>query len=296
MKGFSKQKSLVLSLCLLLLVLTACGSSNTSSEPGDQQNQGNSAPVAENKSLILATTTSTENSGLLDYILPVFKEETGIDTKVVAVGTGKALQMGMDGEADVLLVHAKADEEKFVQEGHGIERFDVMYNDFILVGPKDDPAGIKTNAPQDIIKAFELIEEKQENFVSRGDDSGTHKMELNLWAEGNMEPQGDWYLSAGKGMGDMIMMADELNGYTLADRATYLSIKDKVDLVIVTEGEGRLFNQYGVIAVNPEKNDQINQAAAQVFVDWILSAETQQLISKFGMEEYKQSLFIPNAQ
>ncbi len=254
------------------------------------------APKLESTTLILSTTTSTENSGLLDYILPILKDQTGIETKVVAVGTGKALQMGMDGEADVLLVHAKADEEKFVAEGHGLERFDVMYNDFVLLGPKDDAATIKANAPNDIIQAFKLIKEKQVKFVSRGDDSGTHKMELKLWKEAGVEPVGDWYLSAGKGMGEVIQMADEVMGYTLSDRATYLSMKDKLDLQIATEGEPRLFNQYGVIAVNPDKNDKINNEAAEIFVDWILSKETQELISEFGKEQYGESLFIPNAK
>lgn len=292
-KNVKKTLVIMLSILMLLSLLAGCAKSaesEVSTEPVQE------TPKPENNVLLMSTTTSTENSGLLDFILPVFKKETGIEVKVVAVGTGKALQMGVDGEADVLLVHAKADEEKFVQEGHGLERFDVMYNDFVLIGPDSDPAGVKADAPNDIVKALGLILEKQAKFVSRGDDSGTHKMELKLWKEAGVEPIGEWYLSAGKGMGEVIQMADEVVGYTLTDRATYLSMRDKVDLQIVTEGEPRLHNQYGVIAVNPNKNDKINHEAAQIFVDWILSDKTQNLIGEFGKEEFGQSLFIPNAK
>ncbi len=208
--------------------------------------------------------------------------------KVVAVGTGKALQMGRDGEVDVLLVHAKDSEEKFVAEGHGIKRYDVMYNDFVLIGPKDDPAQIEKNAKNDILKAF--------NFVSRGDDSGTHKKEKNFWQEIDIKPEGDWYISAGKGMGDVIQMADELLAYTMSDRATYLSMKDKIDLEILVEGDPRLFNQYGVIPVNPDKNENINSEGANAFAEWILSDKTQKLIGEFGKEKFGQALFIPNAK
>ena len=284
----NSRRTLIMMLTILMVLSVFVGCSKPAAEPVQE------AP--QNKTLLMSTTTSTENSGLLDFILPVLNEETGIEVKVVAVGTGKALQMGVDGEADVLLVHAKADEEKFVQEGHGLERFDVMYNDFVLLGPDGDPAGVKTNAPNDIVKALALISEKQAKFVSRGDDSGTHKMELKLWKEGSLEPLGDWYLSAGKGMGEVIQMADEVNGYTLTDRATYLSMRENIEIQIVTEGEPRLFNQYGVIAVNPNKNDKINHKAAQVFVDWIRSEKTQQLIGEFGKAEFGQSLFIPNAK
>jgi len=289
------KKLLVIMLTVLMAISVFAGCAKPA-EPEAQPEPVQEAPKLENTTLLMSTTTSTENSGLLDFILPVFKDETGIDVKVVAVGTGKALQMGVDGEADVLLVHAKPDEEKFVQEGHGLERFDVMYNDFVLIGPEDDLAGVKADAPNDIVKALGVISEKQGKFVSRGDDSGTHKKELKLWKEAGLEPAGDWYLSAGKGMGDVIQMADEVKGYTLSDRATYLSMRDNVDLQVVTEGENRLFNQYGVIAVNPDKNDKINHEAAQIFVDWILSEKTQQLISEFGKDKYGESLFIPNAK
>jgi len=285
------------------LVAAGCGTKEPQAQPEPQ----NEAPAQEQEqaveekpeakgSIILSTTTSTENSGLLDFILPVFTEKTGIEVKVVAVGTGKALQMGRDGEADVLLVHSKPDEEKFVAEGHGLERFDVMYNDYILVGPKDDPAKVKDNAYNDIVGAFNAIHDGKYTFVSRGDDSGTHKKELEFWKEIGVEPAGDWYVSAGKGMGEVLKMADEMMGYTLSDRGTYLSMKDDLDLVIVTEGDERMFNQYGVIAVNPDKNDQINAEGAQAFVEWILSDETQELIKQFGVDEYGEPLFIPNAK
>ena len=232
---------------------------------------------------------------MLDFILPDFKEKTGIEVKVVAVGTGNAIQMGEDGEADVLLVHAKASEEEFVKAGHGLERFDVMYNDFIIIGPEDDPAGI-SEIPNDVEAALKKIMDSGSNFVSRGDDSGTHKKELQLWADAGLEPQGDWYVEAGQGMGDTIQMAEEMLGYTLADRATYLSMSEDIELKILVEGDERLFNQYGVIAVNPEKNDMINAEGAQAFIEWLLSDETQDLIKEFGVEEFGQSLFIPNAK
>jgi len=301
-----KKTKLSLGLILLLifsLVVVGCGSKEPAQpdEPLNEENAGEEeqGTVEEPKlggSIILSTTTSTENSGLLDFILPDFTEKTGIEVKVVAVGTGKALQMGVDGEADVLLVHAKASEEEFVAEGHGLERFDVMYNDYILVGPAEDPAKVKEQANSNIVDAFNAIHEGEHIFVSRGDDSGTHKKELELWGEAGLEPEGAWYVSAGKGMGDVLQMADEMQGYTLSDRATYLSMRDNLELVIVTEGDERLFNQYGVIAVNPEKNEQINAEGAQAFIEWLLSAETQELISQYGVEEFGEPLFIPNAK
>jgi len=206
-----KALSLLLIASLALLVLGGC--------------------AKEGGSIILSTTTSTQDSGLLDYILPKFTEETGTEVKVIAVGTGKALQMGIDGEADVLLVHAKASEEEFVSEGHGTERHDVMYNDFVLVGPKNDPIGLNKDFPKDITKGLAKISETKAIFVSRGDDSGTHKKELSLWKSADIEPIGDWYLSAGAGMGEVLKIASEKGGYTLTDRATYLSLKDTLDLV-----------------------------------------------------------------
>jgi tungstate transport system substrate-binding protein len=293
---FKKLRVLSFLLVLLMVValLGACGQ-----QPAPEPEKEESAKEPEdvkNKSIIMATTTSTENSGLLEYLLPIFKEDTGYEVKVVAVGTGKALQMGEDGEADVLLVHSKASEEEFVEAGHGLERFDVMYNDFVILGSKEDPAKIGENASNDVVKALELISNNKATFVSRGDDSGTHKKELDCWKQANIEPQGDWYVEAGKGMGDVIQMANEMKGYTLSDRGTYLSMKDSVDLEILVEGDNRLFNQYGVIAVNPEKNEKINNEGAQAFIDWILSEKVQSLIGEFGKEEYGQPLFIPNAK
>lgn len=285
-----KKRRILLSIALVLmlsLVFTACSS--------NQQSNTDVKPVPEaKKELILATTTSTQDSGLLDYLLPVFEADTGIKIKVVAVGTGQALKMGEDGEADVLLVHAKASEEEFVKAGHGIERFDVMYNDFILIGPKDD-VSVKNASEQKVLKALQYINDNKIKFVSRGDDSGTHKAELALWKLLNIQPSGDWYISAGKGMGAVIQMADEMKAYTYSDRATYLSMKDKTDLAIIVEGDQYLFNQYGVIAVNPNKNDKINKEGAQAFVDWILSEKIQKLIGEFGVDKYGQALFTPNA-
>jgi tungstate transport system substrate-binding protein len=248
------------------------------------------------KSIILSTTTSTQDSGLLDEILPYFEKETGIEVKVVAVGTGKAIQMGVDGEADVLLVHAKASEEKFVSDGDGVERFDVMYNDFVLVGPKGSNDGLETSSMTDIESVLKYISEHQLKFVSRGDDSGTNKKEISLWKGLSLEPSGDWYISAGKGMGDVLMMASELQAYTLTDRATYLAMQDKLDLDIVFQADEALLNYYGVIAVNPNKNEQINAKGAEAFIKWILSDETQKRIGQFGVEAYGQPLFFPNAK
>lgn len=250
---------------------------------------------SENKTLILATTTSTENSGLLAEILPSFEADSGITVDVVAVGTGAALQLGRDGEADILLVHAKSSEEAFVSEEHGTERFDVMYNDFVIVGPVSDPAGLK-EVGADVVKAYQVLSENESTFVSRGDDSGTHKKEKSLWEAASIEASGEWYVEVGKGMGDTLTMTDELQAYTMTDRATFLSMMDKLDLEIVVEGDSKLFNQYGVIPVNPEKNDKINNQAAEKFVEWLLSEDTQKAIAEFGVEKFGQPLFIPNAK
>jgi tungstate transport system substrate-binding protein len=241
---------------------------------------------------VLATTTSTDQTGLLDALLPDFTEKTGIEVKVVAVGTGQALEMGKNGEADVVLVHAKASEEQFVEEGYGVERFDVMYNDFVLLGAEPLPEALKN----DIIGAFQYLSSEEKTFVSRGDDSGTHKKELAIWKAAGIEPSGDWYVSAGKGMGDVIQMADEMQAYTLSDRGTYLSMRNNVELQIVVEKATDLLNQYGVIAVNPDKNPGVHIDEANQFVQWILSKETQEKIAEFGIEEFGQALFVPNAK
>lgn len=295
-----KSMKVFLLLLLAVFLVTGCaaaGLEESAPEPQeDLENQtGEDSQAKKNDSIILSTTTSTENSGLLAYILPDFTEKTGIEVKVVAVGTGKALQMGRDGEADVLLVHAKPAEELFIEEGHGLERFDVMYNDFVIIGPEADPAGLKESG-DNVAESFSKLYENQAAFVSRGDDSGTHKKEKSLWQEADLIPEGDMYISAGKGMGDVIQMADELQAYTMSDRATYLAMSQGIDLKVLVEGDPVLFNQYGVMAVNPDKNEQINNEGAKAFIEWLLSGETQEMISGFGVEKYGQPLFIPNAE
>ena len=241
--------------------------------------------------IILSTTTSTYDSGLLGHILPVFTAETGWAIDVISVGTGAALQMGRDGQADVLLVHAKAQELQFVADGYGVERFDVMYNDFVIVGP---PGFIAHNA--DVSQTLESIIAQDLPFVSRGDNSGTHIMELSLWegAGGDPSTLSD-YLSVGQGMGATLRMANEMMAFTLTDRATWLS-QSPPDLVIVCEGDAPLLNLYGVIAVNPAIHRGINAEGARVFIDWILQPSTQELIAGFGMAEFGEPLFFPNAQ
>ncbi|MCW7999374.1 tungsten ABC transporter substrate-binding protein [Clostridium sp. cpc1] len=284
-----KKKTLILFVLVLALSLAGCGNNNESSEPVETE------ASKEGREMTLATTTSTQDSGLLDYLLPIFKEDTGIDVKVVAVGTGEALKLGENGDADCLLVHAKEKEEEFIKNGYGVERHDVMYNDFIIVGPEEDPAKVKENAPNDVVEAFKAISENEADFVSRGDESGTHVKENGIWEIGEIEPTGDWYISAGKGMGAVLQMADEKKAYTLTDRATYLSMEDDLDLVIVTEKDERLYNQYGVIMLNTEKHD-IKEEESKEFIDWMLSEKGQKLIGEYGKEEYGQALFIPNAE
>lgn len=243
--------------------------------------------------IILATTTSTQDSGLLSYILPNFTEVTGWDVDTIAVGTGAAIQMGRDGEADVLLVHARADEDKFVEEGYAEARYDVMYNDFVVVGPADGAVAYN----EDAAATFQAIADGALPFVSRGDDSGTHKKELGIWKALEIDPAGiAGYVSAGQGMGATLGMAAELNAYTLADRATWLSYSDKGDLAIVCEKAGNLLNPYGVIPVAASVSDRINTEGGQAFADWITSKDTQDLIATFGVEEYGESLFIPDAK
>lgn len=244
------------------------------------------------KSIILATTTSTDQTGLLNAIVPDFIEKTGIEVKIVAVGTGRALEMGENGEADVLLVHSKASEEAFVEAGFGLKRHDVMYNDFVLVGIDDLPEEYKS----DILGAFQYINDNQKPFFSRGDDSGTHKKELIFWSKVDVEPLGDWYFSAGKGMGEVLQMANEKKAYTLSDRGTYLSMKDRLDLKVVVENSLDLINLYGIIVVDPEKNPRVHVDEAQAFVDWILSEEIQEKIGQFGVESFGQPLFVPNGK
>lgn len=247
------------------------------------------------KSMVLATTTSTQDSGLLDYLLPKFEKDTGIKVKAVAQGTGQALETGKRGDADCLLVHAKEQELQFVKDGYGVQRFDVAYNDFIIVGPKDDPDGIKKSAPKDAVAALKIIAKGKIPFISRGDGSGTETKEKSLWKAAGITPKGAFYISAGKGMGAVLQMADEKKAYTLTDRATYLSMKDKLGLNIVTEKGDSLLNQYGVIMVNP-KLHKIKEKEADTFIKWILSDKGQKLIGEYGVDKYGQQLFIPNAK
>ena len=282
--GGYDMKKIIIVLVAMLMVLAACQKEETQKD----------------EEIILATTTSTKDSGLLDYLLPVFEEETGYKVSVVSVGSGEAMAMGENGEADVLLVHSPAAEVEFVEGGHADEngRRDVMYNDFVLVGPNDDPAKIKENSYNDALDAFKTLAQDEVTFISRSDDSGTHKKELEIWAEANIEPSGDWYIEAGTGMGAVLEMANEMMAYTLSDRATWLNYDLGDDMMIVSENDpsGVLYNQYGVICVNPEKNAAINHEGATTFADWILSEETQELIGQYGVEEYGKALFTPNAQ
>jgi len=250
--------------------------------------------LIEPEKLVLATTTSTDDSGLLTYILPDFEEEYTADVEVIAVGTGQALQLGKDGNADVLLVHARAREDEFMQAGDGVRREDVMYNDFVVIGPADDPAGIA--GMKSAAEALAKLAATSSVFLSRGDDSGTHTKEMAIWQAAGIEPAGEWYLSTGMGMGDLLTMAGEMQGYTLSDRATYLArTKDGLDLVVLVEGDPILFNPYGVIAVNPVKNEKINANLADRFIDWLISKEIQEKISTFGVEEFGQPLFVPDS-
>ncbi len=248
--------------------------------------------------LLIGSTTSLQDSGLLEELLPQFYEETGILAKVIAVGTGQAIKLGQDGEVDVLLVHDKPSEIAFVEEGHGTKRWDVMYNDFILVGPQEDPLHIKDKLGTDILEAFKLIASQDAAFISRGDNSGTHKKEVGIWKALNIDTttQYNGYISAGKGMGDVLKMADELRAYTLTDRATYLKFSKQLALDVVTEGDEHLINMYGVIAINPEKNKAINSKGAQAFVKWLLSLEVQKKIGEYGIDVGGRPPFIPAAE
>jgi len=258
-------KKIITLIMILLLSITSFGKSNE---------------------LMLATTTSVRDSGLLDYILPSFERKTGIKVKYVAVGTGKALKMGEDGEVDALLVHAKTSELKFMKEGHGKDRIQFMHNFFIIVGPKD---GVKYSNLND---ALNTISKEKYIFISRGDDSGTNKKELALWKLEGIKNQGNWYLESGNGMGATLIIVNEKQGYTLTDMATYLHMKDKLDLEIKVQNDEDLKNEYSVITINPLKNKQINYENAKIFMEWITSEKTKKLISTLGKKEFGRSLFI----
>lgn len=313
-----KQSRLILALIALMtafvMALSACGANpsqntepaaNPSAAEQTAQPQAQDENKGENKEtseasdkkaegeIILASTTSTQDSGLFDVLIPAFEQDhPGLKVSVVAVGTGQAIKMGESKDADALLVHAKDSEEKFVKDGFGTERQDVMYNDFVIVGPKDDRAGIKGSA--NAAEAFAKLAETNSTFYSRGDDSGTHKKEMKIWDKSSAKPEGEFYQVTGQGMGDTLKIADEKQSYTFTDRATYLSLKKEgaINLEICYEGSDDLLNQYGVIPVKDAKN----QAGGEVFAEWITSDKGQQVIKEYGVKEYGQPLFFPNAK
>ena len=252
------------------------------------------AAAAQEKYIVVASTTSTEQSGLFGYLLPIFTKETGIQVRVVALGTGQALDLARRGDADVAFVHARSAEEKFIAEGEGVKRYSVMYNDFVLIGPKSDPA--KIAGGKDILAALRKIQAAQAPFVSRGDRSGTHIAELQLWKDAGIDigtAKGPWYRDTGQGMGPALNTASAMNAYILADRGTWLAFKNRGDLAVLVEGDQRLFNQYGVILVNPAKHPNVKKDLGQTFIDWLVSPAGQKAIAgyKIGGEQ----LFFPNA-
>ncbi len=250
---------------------------------------------AQQKFITVASTTSTEQSGLFRHLLPIFEKRTGIQVRVVALGTGQALDMARRGDADVVFVHAKALEEKFVAEGWGVKRFEVMYNDFVLIGPKSDPA--KVAGGKDVLEAFRKIRAARAPFVSRGDRSGTHFAEIEIWRAAGVDiakDRGPWYRDTGQGMGPALNTAAGMNAYILADRGTWLSFKNRAELAVLVQGDARLLNQYGIILVNPERHPSVKKQMGQAFIEWIVSPEGQQAIAayKIGGEQ----LFFPNAR
>lgn len=281
------KKVLALLMALVMaFAFAACSAKNAG------ETESTSAPAAADSKVIrLSTTTSVNDSGLLPYLLPTFEEKTGYKVEVQSAGTGAAIQKAIDGNADVILVHAKASEEEFIAGGYGVERLPFMYNYFVIVGPKDDPAGVKDSA--NAAEAFGKIKDSESKFVSRGDESGTHKAELKIWGEENT-PNAEtdkWYISAGQGMGACLTMASEQQAYCLTDKATFLSMKDELNLdIVLAEGED-MKNTYSLIAVNPEKIDGLNTEGAKAFIDWMLSDEASALIEKYGEKEYGVPLF-----
>ena len=283
------KKLLVLLLSgMMVLSFAACGGGQSEEEaaPAEEETGG---------TLMMATTTSTEDTGLLDYLQPLFKEDTGIDLQWTAVGTGEALKMGEDGQVDIVLVHSKASEEEFVANGFGVERFPVMYNDFVVVGPIEP-----LEKTDDVAAFFGALNDQQLPFVSRGDDSGTDKKEKKIWEDLGIDPSSNPnYMESGQGMGATLTMANEKEAYCLTDRGTWLKqsmdSENDYSLEIICEGGKELLNQYGVIAVNPEKYPEVNNEAANAFIEWITSDKVQKLIAEYGVEEYGQALFTPNA-
>jgi tungstate transport system substrate-binding protein len=287
MERKNRQSHILVGLLYVLFTavfLTACSGRSVS-------NNLSSAPT--NKQVILATTTSTQDSGLLDFLLPIFHEQSDYIVKTIAVGTGKALKMAEEGNADVLLVHAPSAEKELMENGFGINRYLIMHNDFIIVGPPSDPTQIK--AISSASRAFEKINNTQSTFVSRGDNSGTHKKESSYWQELGISPGSDWYIESGQGMGATLRIASEKSGYTLTDRATFLANQEALDLSILVEGDNSLLNVYHAIVVNPQKWPRVNFEGAEVLASFFISQDIQDLIGSFGVDQYGQPLFIPDA-
>lgn len=285
-------------IALALLLTVGCTAKET--KPEATTTPAPAAPVAQepvkkapaNPDVILATTTSTQDSGLLDVLIPIFEKDTGYKIKPIAVGTGQALAMGEKGEADVLLVHAPADEKKLVDSGAAIERKLVAHNDFVVVGPKEDPAKVK--GTKTAAEGMKKIADSQAIFISRGDDSGTHKKEVSLWKTAGVKNEGQWYQQTGQGMGQTLNVANEKNGYTLTDRATFLSLQKNLKLEILLEGDAPLLNIYHVMLVNPAKFNKVNAEGAKAFHAFLLSKEGQEAIGQFGVEKYGKPLFFPD--
>lgn len=276
--------NIALLLIFLMISIAACSATNSSN---------NHSSDSDPSQIILATTTSTQDSGLLDFLLPIFHDQNEYLVKTIAVGTGKALRMAEEGNADVLLVHAPSAELELMEAGFGAERHLIMHNDFVIVGPPEDPAGIRgVKSPVDSLL---MIQSTHSNFLSRGDDSGTHKKEIQFWNELGVSPEGDWYLESGQGMAASLRIASEKDAYTLTDRATYLANKDFLHSDILVEGHNQLLNVYHVIVVNPDVWPEVNYEGAVEFAQFLISDKTQSLIGKFGIEEYGQPLFTPDA-
>lgn len=286
-KEMTRKLSLAVFGALLIggLVLSGCATQN-------KENPAQSK-TPKNRDVILATTTSTVDTGLLDVLIPKFEEQTGYKIKTIPAGSGQALAMGEKGEADVLLVHSPRKELPLAQSGVAINRRLVMHNDFVIVGPPDDPAGIK--GLKSSVEAFKKIAEKKALFISRGDNSGTHTKELDIWKQAGITPEGAWYQQSGQGMGQTLLMASEKKAYTLSDRGTYLAQKKNINLNILVEGDRSLLNIYHVMQVNPKKFPKVNAEGARAFVDFMVSSETQKFIAEFGKDKYGQNLFVPDA-
>lgn len=293
---FNKQSVLFKLFILLALIpalffIAGCAD-EPAPEPEEEEEAVDETPEAEliDDFIILATTTSTYDSGLLDFLNPIFTEQTGLEVQVVSQGTGAALETGARGDADVLLVHDRASELRMVEEGSFVNRFDVMYNDFIIVGPEEDPAGVM--GVDSVVEAYNLIADGGHTFISRGDDSGTHRMELRLWESAGIDPEGQgWYRSIGQGMGDTLNMASEELAYAMTDRGTYVAMLGSLDLVIVLEGDPVLFNQYGVMAVNPDEHPHVKYDYAMMYIEFLMSDEGQELINSYQVNG--ETLFFP---